>query len=226
MWYRSIKDKLKWQQKNRVQVGKKQPVKMRSATRSCPYHYHSFFHTNFHNWIQLLVVNRKNNAYTQINIAQEYKSVQPLHSLEIKSGLQVRQAIFCSPFTLCYTYVRYPRFETWRKRMMGSVWSLISSKVFMKLKFRGKGYYLFRSRRNALSFRFGYSHRVYRFPGLVWYKMMSKTEVFIWGRSYLPVWNFARSIKQIRPHNQYTGKGIRFIRQITYKKLGKVGSYR
>lgn len=116
--------------------------------------------------------------------------------------------------------------ETWRQTATKIVWAATNLKTFMKVRFRGKGYYLYKSRRNTLSFRFGYSHRVYRYSGIMWFKLMSKTEIFIWGRSMSQVWRFAWSIKRIRPHNQYTGKGIRFLRQITYRKLGKIGSYR
>lgn len=34
------------------------------------------------------------------------------------------------------------------------------------------------------------------------------------------------SFKKIRPINIFTGKGVRFTRQIIYRKTGKVSSYR
>jgi hypothetical protein len=33
-------------------------------------------------------------------------------------------------------------------------------------------------------------------------------------------------IKSMRPINIFTGRGVRFSRQIIYKKVGKVSSYR
>jgi hypothetical protein len=36
----------------------------------------------------------------------------------------------------------------------------------------------------------------------------------------------AKEFKQARPINIFTGKGIRFTKQIIYKKTGKVSSYR
>nr|YP_010725825.1 50S ribosomal protein L6 [Bakuella subtropica]WDY80870.1 50S ribosomal protein L6 [Bakuella subtropica] len=112
------------------------------------------------------------------------------------------------------------------RNQLEKVWFFANSFFFTKLKFRGKGYYLYKSRRNTLAFRFGYSHRVYKRTIAVFYRLFSKTEIFLWGGLDSSLNNFGYSLKLIRPYNQYTGKGVRFLRQITYRKLGKVGSYR
>lgn len=101
------------------------------------------------------------------------------------------------------------------------------SKVFFKkLRFRGKGFYIYKNSRNTVAMQFGYSHRVRVQLYFLSLKFITKTSIFLYG---INKQNLARSsfmLKNVRPINIFTGKGIRFTRQIVYKKTGKVGSYR
>lgn len=97
---------------------------------------------------------------------------------------------------------------------------------FRKLKFRGKGYYIFKNKRNTVTFRFGYSHRIYLYFYGTFVKFLSKTSIFIYGINKNDIINYGHTLKNVRPYNLFTGKGVRFTRQILYKKVGKVGSYR
>jgi len=104
--------------------------------------------------------------------------------------------------------------------------SSFSLNFFTKLKFKGKGYYIFKNKRNTITFRFGYSHRVYLYAHLVLIKFLSKTAIFIFGLNKLDVLTTGHALINVRPFNIFTNKGVRFAKQIIYKKIGKVGSYR
>lgn len=226
MWYRSIKNINLISPRNRIGPGKKQPVKSVRTKSSLSYkHYKSTFTTMAH-WRYVVALCLHSNRLLPIIFSPNYIFSLPLppHTFKLNSLCQTFFQFHPASIHLLHTFL--PRFETWRKTSIHTMWGIANFKVFWKLRFRGKGYYLYKSKRNTLSFRFGYSHRVYRYGGIVWFKLMSKTEIFMWGRAFEPIWRFAWSIKRIRPLNQYTSKGIKFIRQITYKKLGKVGSYR
>lgn len=97
---------------------------------------------------------------------------------------------------------------------------------FRKLKFKGKGYYIYKNLRNTIALRFGYSHikRLYFFFSYV--KFLSKTSVFIFGIDKFTIFNLSKQLKNVRPINIFTGKGVRFTRQIVYRKTGKISSYR
>jgi hypothetical protein len=101
-----------------------------------------------------------------------------------------------------------------------------SRPVFKKVKFKGKGYYLYKNYRNTITPQFGYAHRIYFYSYFTSVKFLSKTNVFIFGLVNKDVYNSAHGIKVMRPINIFTGRGVRFARQIVYRKVGKVSSYR
>jgi len=45
-------------------------------------------------------------------------------------------------------------------------------------------------------------------------------------RSRKDIYTSAHGIRNMRPINIFTGRGVRFSRQIIYRKVGKVSSYR
>jgi len=97
---------------------------------------------------------------------------------------------------------------------------------FKKLKFKGKGYYIFKTKRNTIAFKFGFAHRVYLYNFFTFIKFLSKTSILIYGINIFDLYWNAKNLKKIKPINIFTGRGIRFNRQIIYKKIGKVNSYR
>ena len=96
----------------------------------------------------------------------------------------------------------------------------------MKVKFKGKGYYIFKNNRQTVTPQFGHSHRLYVYSYFTSVKFLSKTHIFIFGLLHSDVLKSATDIKGMRPINIFTGRGVRFSRQIIYKKTGKVSSYR
>lgn len=97
---------------------------------------------------------------------------------------------------------------------------------FQKLKIRGKGYYVYRNFRNTITHQLGHSHRTYIYSYFIRYKMNSKTIFTLFGLSKKDVFSVGWRIRSSKKMNIFTGRGIRFSRQIVYKKTGKVSAYR
>ena len=97
---------------------------------------------------------------------------------------------------------------------------------FRKVKFKGKGYYIYKNKRNTITPQFGYSHRLYLYSYFASVKFLSKTSVFVFGLLKSDVIFTTLGIKSMRPINIFTGRGVRFSREVIYKKVGKVSSYR
>ena len=85
---------------------------------------------------------------------------------------------------------------------------------------------MFKVRRNTITFQFGYSHRLYLYSYFTSIIFLSKTIILVFGLLKQDILGISYSIKNIKRINIYTGRGIRFSKQIIYKKAGKVSSYR
>jgi ribosomal protein L6P/L9E len=96
----------------------------------------------------------------------------------------------------------------------------------LKIRFKGKGYYIYKNYRNTVAPQFGYAHRVYVYAQAVSVKFLSKTKVLLFGLSKKDILAVGRNLKIVKPINIFTGRGVRFARQIIYRKTGKVSSYR
>ncbi len=97
---------------------------------------------------------------------------------------------------------------------------------FKKIKFRGKGYYMYKNFRNTIALQFGYSHKFRLYLFKVNLKFLNKTSILVFGINKIDTAEAYNDIKNVRLINIFTGKGIRFSKQIIYKKTGKVSSYR
>jgi len=97
---------------------------------------------------------------------------------------------------------------------------------FKKLKFKGKGYYIYKNKRNTITPQFGHAHRIYVYSYGLTVQFLSKTNMIIYGLSKQVILTTALSIKYLRKINIFTGRGVRYNRQIIFKKTGKVSTYR
>jgi ribosomal protein L6P/L9E len=97
---------------------------------------------------------------------------------------------------------------------------------FKKIKFKGKGYYSYKNYRNSFAMQFGYSHIVRRYFYFINAKFLAKTSIFLFGVNQLNIFKAAYLFFFVKPLNIFTSRGIRFTRQIVYKKVGKISSYR
>lgn len=94
------------------------------------------------------------------------------------------------------------------------------------MKFKGKGYYIYKNLRNTIALQFGYSHLVRIFSYIISLKFITKTIIFVFGINKTDIFKTGKTFYFKRPQNIFTGKGVRFSKQIIYKKTGKISSYR
>ena len=80
--------------------------------------------------------------------------------------------------------------------------------------------------RNTIAPKFGYYHRIYVYAPNIRVKFLSKTSVLLFGFSKIDVMTVGHDFKSKKPINIFTGRGVRFARQIVYRKTGKVSAYR
>jgi ribosomal protein L6P/L9E len=98
--------------------------------------------------------------------------------------------------------------------------------IFKKIKFKGKGYYIYKNYRNTITPQFGHSHRMYLYSFFTPVKFLTKTSILLFGTNKSDILNSSKKIKALRPINIFTGRGVRFSKQPIYKKAGKVSAYR
>jgi ribosomal protein L6P/L9E len=106
------------------------------------------------------------------------------------------------------------------------IFNSFNKPFFKKLRFKGKGYYIFKNIRQTITPQFGHSHRLYLYAYFASVIFLSKTHIFLFGFLKNDIVNLSYKIKEMRSINIFTGRGVRFSRQIIYKKTGKVSSYR
>lgn len=97
---------------------------------------------------------------------------------------------------------------------------------FTKIQFKGKGYRLYLNKRQTLAFQFGHSHRVYQYGFNLNLVLLTKYTLFVYGMNRFHVSAFSLFTQSYRPINIYTHRGIRFSKQVIYKKTGKESSFR
>lgn len=117
--------------------------------------------------------------------------------------------------------------------LFGKFWKAIRavffsfSKIFFrKLKFKGKGHYMYKNKRNTIALKMGYSHLIRLYAFTVYMKFTGKTTIFIFGWSDLKIFTKGLLLRKLKPINIFTGRGIRFSKQIVYRKPGKISAYR
>jgi len=128
--------------------------------------------------------------------------------------------------TLRLSNLYTPNFFKLYMNLLLNIFYSFSKLFFLKLKFKGKGYYIYKNSRNTITSQFGHSHRIYIYSIFISVKFLTKTTVFLFGSSKTDILTTGYLIKKAKPINIFTGRGVRFSRQIIYKKTGKVSSYR
>lgn len=96
----------------------------------------------------------------------------------------------------------------------------------VKLKFKGKGYYVFKGSRQTITPQFGFAHRRYFYAPSLRVKFLSKTKIVLFGFSKQDLFHTAYAFQTYKPINVFTGRGVRFAKQVIYRKTGKVSLYR
>lgn len=127
---------------------------------------------------------------------------------------------------LSFTFFCYNNYYNLYWFFFHLIFASLSQIFFNKLKFRGKGYYIYKNQRNTIAFQFGYSHRLRIFTHFVGAKLLSKITIFFFGINKFDILKASYLFFYKRPISIFTGKGVRFTRQVIYKKTGKISSYR
>jgi hypothetical protein len=171
-------------------------------------------------WKTLLVTNilkKKQYLYLYSNI---YFFKLPLPSLKKCINFDPNCNVFKLGTIYPNIYIR-----TFFKNSSNSI-SALSLPLFKKIKFKGKGYYIYKNYRNTVTPQFGHSHRIYVYSFFTPVKFLTKSSILIFGINKSSTFKSAQKIKSLRPINIFTGRGVRFSKQLIYKKAGKVSSYR
>lgn len=143
-----------------------------------------------------------------------------LHSINMQFFYDKQVRLFSVKNTYKYNF-----YSMFLKKIL-SIYYSFARLVFIKLKFKGKGYYIYKNIRNTITPQFGYAHRIYIYAYFISVKFLSKTKVFLFGLSKNDLLTVGYNIKISKPINIFTGRGVRFAKQVIYKKTGKVSSYR
>jgi len=175
-----------------------------------------------HGW-NIVVLNSKNTRrankllYIYSNL---YYFKIPVSSVSLLWGYSVTASSLC--FSNKYTTTGHRTYFTRIKEIFYS----FSRLFFQKLKIKGKGYYIYKNYRSTITHQFGHSHRWYIHAFFVTVRFLNKKTIFLFGSSKRDVFHIGHCIRKSKFYNIFTGRGVRFSKQIIYKKTGKVSTYR
>lgn len=151
----------------------------------------------------------------------------PVYYIKFTPSYQLQQITFFYQIkTLRFRFFYFYNSLIFFFKFLSTLFTLFSRPLFLKLKFKGKGYYIYKNKRNTITPQFGYAHRLYLYSYFVSVKFLSKTSIIVFGFDWNDLITIGLNIKKMRSINIFTGRGVRFTRQIIYKKTGKVSTYR
>ena len=178
-----------------------------------------YFHTPF-KWDAVITTNNITHVSTVLLYSPTYyfSFAIPTGHINFRYDLNTRTLITHSLYTNNFYKVFWIKFR--------ECINLFYAPQFLKLKFKGKGYYVYKNKRNTITPQFGYAHRLYLYSYFVSVKFLSKTSIFLFGFVKSDLLTVSHTLKKMRPINIFTGRGVRFAKQVIYKKQGKVSSYR
>ena len=193
-----------------------------NVTRHGSLSYTNIFLYIPYNW-NLIILNPKQNLNnTKIlylfSLVYFFKLIVPKQYLNFHYDYQTSTLQINNAFT--------PNFYKMYFKQISNIFYSFSKIFFNKLKFKGKGYYIYKNTRNTIPPQFGHSHRIYIYSYFLTVKFLTKTTVFLFGSSKKDVVTTSFTIQRSKFINIFTGRGVRFARQIIYKKTGKVSSYK
>lgn len=168
-------------------------------------------------WKVLILKNHKNFLFYFYSSFYKFSFfITSFRSLKFNKSLSL--------VTLSSKYTN--KFESFFFSNLKNLIYLFSVPLFRKLKFKGKGYYIYKNIRNTIAPKFGYYHKIYIYGFFSFVKFLSKTKILVFGFLKSDIITVASNIKKKRPINIFTGRGVRFCKQVIYKKVGKVSDYK
>lgn len=173
-----------------------------------------------HHWNIVVLNNLHVNLYYIILYSKNYFIKIPVSAL----GTVFFYDKITQQLVLSTSYLK--NYNTLYKTIITRFYVTLLTPVFQKLKFKGKGYYIYKNYRNTITPQFGYSHRLYLYGFYLNVVFLSKTSLIVFGLNVSHVSYVSSKLLKWRPVNIFTGRGIRFSKQLIYKKSGKVSTYR
>lgn len=95
----------------------------------------------------------------------------------------------------------------------------------LKFSFSGKGHKLIFNNRFTVTFNFGHSHIYYLYNYQTTLKLTLKIRGYFIGLNSFLLKQSINSLRCSKPINPFTGRGVRFSKQLIHKKVGKVSMY-
>jgi hypothetical protein len=173
-------------------------------------------------WRHLLLVNKtkeKNQYIIYVYSDTYFVTFSPTFLTKVFFLSLQTDTLFLSQRFYSWSYTHY-------LNSLKEMFRSLTSVRFVKMKFKGKGYYVYKNFRHTLAPQFGYYHKIYVYAFNVSVKFLSKTSVLLFGLSKNDLLTVGYDFRSKKPMNIFTGRGVRFSRQVVYKKTGKVSSYR
>jgi len=81
------------------------------------------------------------------------------------------------------------------------------------------------NKRLTVTFNFGHSHIYYLYNYRTVPRLTSKTRGYFIGLNYFVLRQSLTTLRQAKPINLFTGRGVRLTKQLIFKKIGKVSMY-
>ena len=128
-------------------------------------------------WNLLILYNSNIRNYSFIFYCQSFFFKIPLHSNNnlFSYDSVTKQVTIDANFVTNYTLTLL--------RLLQSFLQSTLVPNFRKLKFKGKGYYIYKNHRNTITPQFGYSHRLYLYSFFSQVKFLSKSDLLVFGVS-------------------------------------------
>ena len=210
MWYESFpKNKIKPTKNNYFGNCRKNNIRKYSISYIIPT-----------NWQLIITTNTFKKSYNLFFYSQTYFFTLPSLSshkflqFDVTTNQITQHNTFPTNFITTYTTV------------VNHFFNVLVKPNFTKLNFKGKGYYIYKNYRNTITPQFGYSHRLYLYAYHTHVKFLSKTSLLVFGSNQNSIQEVSSTVRNWRFVNIFTNRGVRFSRQIMYKKSGKVSTYR
>lgn len=177
-----------------------------------------------HNW-KVTIFLKKQNSLSKLNKNYYLYIYSPCYYFFLSLPNNVISLIYDSALNSFYYRINAKKFMhcLFWKRFLNLFYSF-SLFFFRKLRVRGKGYYIFKNFRNTIALQFGYSHKIYVYSYFLFVKFLNKTTLLFFGINKMDLTFNSFSLLRTRQQNIFTGKGVRFTRQIVYKKASKLSS--
>lgn len=118
------------------------------------------------------------------------------------------------------------RYISLYNKNMGNIFSFCSTLFIKKFTLAGKGYRVYSSKRTTVTYQLGLSHISYSYALTSWLTFFGKYNFILYSRSYNKLNDSSYHLRNIRYANIFTTRGLRFKRQVLFKKDGKISSYR